>query len=125
MSVLLDTSVWIRHFKQSNPCVVQLLESELVVSHEFVVAELASGSLKSREETLGYLNELVALQTVLTREVILLIESKVLYSRGIGLIDAHLLASTLITPDTQLWTADKRLQKIAGELGIAYSTTER
>lgn len=125
MSVLLDTTVWIRHFKQSNPRVVQLLESELVVSHEFVVAELACGSLKSREEILGYLKELVALQTVFTREVLLLIESKVLYSRGIGLIDAHLLASTLITPDTQLWTADKRLQKIAGELGIAYSTNEQ
>lgn len=125
MSVLLDTSVWIRHFKQSNQRVVQLLESELVVSHEFVIAELACGSLKSREETLGYLNELVALPTVFTREVILLIESKVLYSRGIGLIDAHLLASTLITPDTQLWTADKRLQIIASELGVAYSTHER
>ncbi len=125
MSVLLDTSVWIRHFKQSNPRVVQLLESELVVSHEFVISELACGSLKSRAETLGYLNELVALPTVFTHEVMLLIESKVLYSRGIGLIDAHLLASTLITPDTQLRTADKRLQKIAGELGIAYSTTER
>ena len=125
MSVLLDSSVWATHFKQSNPGVVQLLESELGVSHEFVVAELACGSLKSREETLGYLNELVALQTVFTREVILLIESKVLYSRGIGLIDAHLLASTLITPDTQLWTADKRLQKIAGELEIAYSTHEQ
>jgi predicted nucleic acid-binding protein len=125
VSVLLDTSVWIRHFKQSNQRVVQLLESELVVSHEFVIAELACGSLKSREETLGYLNELVALPTVFTREVILLIESKVLYSRGIGLIDAHLLASTLITPDTQLWTADKRLQIIASELGVAYSTHER
>jgi predicted nucleic acid-binding protein len=125
VSVLLDTSVWIRHFRRSNPRVVQLLESELVVSHEFVVAELACGSLKSREETLGYLNELVALPTVFTREVILLLESKVLYSRGIGLIDAHLLASTLITPDTQLWTADKRLQKIASELGIAYSTNEQ
>ena len=125
MSVLLDTSVWIAHFKQSNAAVVQLLESELVVSHEFVVAELACGSLKSRNETLGYLNELVALPTVFTREVILLIESKVLYSRGIGLIDAHLLASTLITPDAQLWTADKRLQKIVGESGIAYSTNEQ
>lgn len=124
MSVLLDTSIWIRHFRLSNPSVVGLLESELVVSHEFVVAELACGSLKNREETLGYLHELTALPTVFTREVLLLIETKALYSRGIGLIDAHLLASTLITPGASLWTADKRLQEIAGELGIAYSANQ-
>ena len=78
MRVLLDTSVWISHFRQSNPCLVKLLESELVVSDEFVVAELACGSLKFKAEILVHLNELVALQTVFTREVILLIESKVL-----------------------------------------------
>ena len=121
MSVLLDTSVWIRHFKTSNLRVVQLLESELVVSHEFVVAEMACGSLKSREETLGYLKELIALPTVSTQEAMLLVESRKLYSRGIGLIDAHLLASALIVPDTQLWTADKRLASIAQELGIAFT----
>jgi len=120
VSVLLDTSVWIRHFKTSNLRVVQLLESESVVSHEFVVAEIACVSLKSREETLGYLKELIALPAVSTQEVMLLIESKRLYSRGIGLVDAHLLASTLIVPDTQIWTADKRLESIAREMGIAY-----
>jgi len=120
VSVLLDTSVWIRHFKTSNLRVVQLLESESVVSHEFVVAEIACGSLKSREETLGYFQELITLPTVSTQEVMLLIESKRLYSRGIGLVDAHLLASTLIVPDTEIWTADKRLESIARELGIAY-----
>lgn len=122
MSVLLDTSVWIRHFKASSLRVVQLLESEAVVSHEFVVAEMACGSLKSRAETLGYLKELIALPTVSTQEVLLLIETRKLYSRGIGLIDAHLLASTLIVPDTRLWTADKRLENIAQELGVAYLT---
>lgn len=120
MSVLLDTSIWIRHFRTSNLRVVQLLESESVVSHEFVVAEIACGSLKSREETIGYLKELIALPMVSTREVLQFIETKKLYSRGIGLIDAHLLASTLIVPDTQLWTADKRLENIARELGIVY-----
>lgn len=124
MSVLLDTSVWIRHFKQSNQRVVELLESGLVVSHEFVVADLACGSLNSRSETIGYLNELVSLPTVFTREVLLLIETKQLYSRGIRLIDAHLLASTLITPGTYLWTADKRLQNIASELGIMHSAVK-
>ena len=99
---------------------VQLLESESVVSHEFVVAEMACGRLKAREETLGYLRELITLPTASTQEVLVLIEAKKLYSRGIGLIDAHLLASTLIVGDTQILTADKQLENIAQELGIAY-----
>ena len=120
MNVLLDTSVLIRHFRASNTNVVRLLEAELVVSHEFVVAELACGSLKSREETIGYLKELVTLPTMSAEEVLILIESHSLYSRGIGLVDAQLLASTLVTPDTLLWTADNRLHDIAFELGISY-----
>ena len=120
MNVLLDTSVLIRHFRASNTNVVRLLEAELVVSHEFVVAELACGSLKSREETIGYLKEFVTLPTMSAEEVLILIESHSLYSRGIGLVDAQLLASTLVTPDTLLWTADNRLHDIAFELGISY-----
>lgn len=104
----------------TNLRVVQLLESESVVSHEFVVAEIACDSLKSRSETLGYLKELNSLPPVSTQEALQFIETKKLSSRGIGLIDAHLLASTLIMPDTQLWTADKQPESIAGELGIAY-----
>lgn len=120
MSVLLDTSVWIRHFRTSNLRVVQLLESESVVSHEYVVAEIACGSLKSREVTLGHLKELITLPTVSTQDVLLFIETNKLYSRGIGLIDAHLLASTLIVPDTQIWTTDKSLESIARDMGVAY-----
>lgn len=120
MNVLLDTSVWIKHFRASNTNVARLLKAELVVSHDYVVVELACGSLKAREETIGYLKELVTLPTVFAGEVLTLIESHSLYSRGIGLVDAQLLASTLVTPDTQLWTADKRLQEIALELGISY-----
>jgi len=122
VNVLLDTSIWIRHFRESNPEVVRLLESELVVSHEFVVGELACGSLKSRKEIIGYMKELVTLPTLSVDEVLTLVETRSLYSSGIGLIDAQLLASTLVTPDTQLWTADNRLQKIALGLGISYIT---
>lgn len=85
---------------------------------------IACGSLKSRKETIGYLKELNSLPTVFTQEVLMLIESRKPYSRGIELIDAHLLASTIIVPDTHLWTADKRLQDIATELGIGYSCDE-
>lgn len=124
MNVLLDTSVWIRHFKESSDEVVRLLNDELVVSHEYVVAELACGSLKSREDTIGYLNALVTLPAVSINEAMILIETRALFSRGIGLVDVQLLASTLISPDTQLWTRDNRLHDIATELGIAYHVSE-
>lgn len=122
MNVLLDTSVWIRHFKEASDEVVRLLNDELVVSHEYVVAELACGSLKSREDTIGYLSALVTLPTVSITEAMILIETRALFSRGIGLVDVQLLASTLISPDTKLWTWDNRLQDIAAELGIAYTS---
>ena len=114
MNVLLDTSVWIRHFRESS--------DELVVSHEYVIAELACGGLKSREDTIGYLNALVTLPTVSINELMILIESRALFSRGIGLVDVQLLASTLISPDTKLWTRDNRLQDVAAELGIVYTS---
>ena len=121
MNVLLDTSVWIQHFRESSDEVVRLLNDELVVSHEYVVAELACGSLKSREDTISYLKALVTLPTVSITEAMILIETRALFSRGIGLVDVQLLASTLISPDTQLWTRDNRLHDVAAELGIAYT----
>lgn len=124
MNVLIDTSVWIRHFRSSNSNVVQLLENELVVSHDFIVGELACGSLKARQDTIGYLQKLTSLPVMSVNEILILIliEAKELYSRGIGLIDAQLLASTLATPETRLWTVDKRLGQISNELGISYIT---
>lgn len=123
MNVLLDTSVWIDHFRTANLDVIRLLETDRVVCHEFVIAELACGSLKARDETLGYLKALRSLSTLSTNEVLLLIESRALYSRGIGMVDAQLLASTLVSPDTQLLTLDTRLNELATELEIAYRKT--
>jgi len=77
------------------------------------------GSLKLIETTIGYLKALVTLPTVSIAEVMILIETRALFSRGIGLVDVQLLASTLISPDTKLWTWDNRLHDVAAELGIA------
>ena len=121
MTVLLDTSVWIQHLRESSDEVVRLLNDELVVTHDYVVAYLACGSLKSREDTIDYLSALVTLPTVSITETMTLIETRALFSRGIGLVDVQLLASTLISPDTKLWTWDNRLHDVAAELGIAYT----
>lgn len=116
--ILADTSVWIGHLRASNPEMVKLLNLGQIVMHPFIVAELSLGSLKNRRKVLEYLESLLEVQVAHLSEVRRMIEARSLYARGIGLTDAHLLASTLITPSTSLWTLDTRLRTIAAELGI-------
>ena len=117
--ILADTTIWVDHFRASNDRLRKLLEDERIAMHPFVVAELALGSLKQRTVQLKGLDNLPAVQVARLDEVRAMIEAHALYCRGIGLIDAHLIASCLIDPPTQLWTNDKRLSKIGETLGIA------
>ena len=89
-----------------------------VVIHPFVIAELALGSLQDRTRTLALLDLLPQVRVAQLSEVRLTIEARRLYGLGIGLIDAHLIASVLINPPTLLWTRDQRLRKAAEGLGI-------
>ena len=117
--ILADTTVWVEHFRSANDNLRELLEDERIVMHPFIVAELALGSLKQRRVQLKALDDLPAVPVAQLDEVRRMIEAHRLYSRGIGLIDAHLIASCLIHPPTRLWTYDKRLAEIAETLGIA------
>ena len=92
-----------------------------IVMHPFVIAELALGSLRDRAKTLLDLGLLPAARVAKMSEVRHMIEANALYSKGIGLIDAHLIASCLLTPGTQLWTRDAALQKVAKTLGILFN----
>jgi len=118
--ILADSSIWIDHFRGSNPKMRQLLESEdeEIVTHPFVVAELALGSLKDRRKTLAELDLLTHVDVADTFEVRRMVDAHSLYSRGIGLVDAHLLASCLLTTGTRLWTRDTRLQAVARSLAV-------
>jgi predicted nucleic acid-binding protein len=89
-----------------------------IVIHPFIIAELALGSLHERAKALALLDLLPQVRVAQLREVRLTIEARRLYNRGIGLIDAHLIASVIINPSTLLWTRDKRLRKVAEVLGI-------
>ena len=86
--------------------------------HPFVTGELALGPLPNRKKILTYLDLLPRVPTAQQSEVRQMIEARSLHNRGIGLIDAHLIASALIRPDTQLWTRDRSLRRIAKGLGI-------
>jgi predicted nucleic acid-binding protein len=89
-----------------------------IVIHPFIIAELALVSLKERTETLALLDLLPQVRVAQLTELRLMIEAGRLHSRGIGLTDAHLIASVFINSSTLLWTKDKRLRRVAEGLGI-------
>jgi len=116
--ILADTSVWIDHLRWGNKEMRKHLNQGHIVVHPFITAELALGSLKERTKTLALLDLLPQVRVAQLSEVRLMIEARRLYSLGIGLTDAHLVASIFINPSTLLWTRDKRLRQAAENLGI-------
>ena len=98
---------------------VQLLDGGEVMVHPFIIGELALSNLRQRDPVLSALGELPQIQVAADSEVLYYISEWALFGRGIGYIDAHLLASLRLMPGTQLWTRDQRLQGVAEELGLA------
>ncbi len=116
--ILADTSIWIEHFRSGNKEMRKHLNEGKIVIHPSIVAELALGSLRGRSKTLALLDLLPQVRAAQLSEVRRMIEARRLYSLGIGLTDAHLIASVFINSSTLLWTRDKRLRKAAEDLGI-------
>jgi predicted nucleic acid-binding protein len=116
--ILADTSVWIDHLRSDNKELRKQLSQGKISIHPFIIAELALGSLQNRTRTLALLDLLPQVRVAQMSEVRLMIEARRLYGLGIGLTDAHLIASVLINSPTLLWTRDKRLRKAAEGLGI-------
>lgn len=121
--ILVDTSIWIDHLRQRDPILVDALESGRVLMHPFVIGELACGCLANRAEVLDLLAELPAATVATDPETRRFIDLHRLMGRGIGYIDAHLLAATALSGETRLWTRDKRLAAIAADLRLAWQTT--
>lgn len=116
--ILVDTSVWVEHLRRGLPRVAALLQEEKVLIHPWVIGELACGNLHNRGEVLELLQGLPAAVVASDREVLLLIEQDQLMGRGIGYVDAHLLAATKLS-HCQLWTQDRRLAALAQDRGLA------
>ncbi|MCZ8436684.1 type II toxin-antitoxin system VapC family toxin [Achromobacter xylosoxidans] len=117
--ILVDTSIWINHLSDGEPCLVRLLEEESVLMHPFIAGELALGSLGRRDVVLGAMSLLPQVVRASHDEVMHFLHSERLFGKGIGYVDLHLLASTRLTPGAALWTRDKRLQALATTLGLA------
>lgn len=117
--ILVDTSVWIDHFHVHVKALAAALERADVITHPFIIGELACGQLRKRGEVLELLAALPSAVIATENEVLKLIEEKALMGRGIGYIDVHLLASVMLTEGARLWTRDKRLEPVARSLGLA------
>lgn len=121
--VLADTSVWIDHFRRDGPSLADLLSGGLVIMHPFISGELACGNLKDRGAILSDLHALPSAKGASNAEILQLVDDRRLWGRGLGWIDMHLLASTLLT-GCRLWTLDTRLAKVAAELGLHWAPHE-
>jgi predicted nucleic acid-binding protein len=117
--ILVDTSVWVDHLRRRDAALVELLEQGLVLTHPFVIGELALGNLSQREVILGDLASLPHADVANDSEVLHYIGQRQLRGRGIGYLDAHLLVSAQLTPNAALWTRDKRLLAVATTLSLA------
>lgn len=116
--ILADTSIWIDHLRNGNATLAELLRAGEILSHRFVTGEVALGSLRQRDTVLDGLAKLPQAMVASDREVLRFIDQHRLFGLGIGYIDVHLLAAVRLTPDTQLWTFDKRLRAAANRFSL-------
>jgi predicted nucleic acid-binding protein len=117
--ILVDTSVWVDHFRANHAALAGLLNKGAVLAHPFIIGELALGQIRQREPVLASLQALPRAAVATDAEVLHFIERNALFGRGIGYVDAHLLAAARLTADASLWTSDKRLHGVADALGLA------
>lgn len=119
--ILVDTSVWVDHLRDGVEALAAALEQGIVLTHPFVLGELACGNLKNRSEVLRLLAELPSPPMATDAEALNFIESRALMGRGIGYIDVHLLASVVLDGSARLWTRDSRLAAVAEKLKLAHA----
>ena len=121
--ILVDTSVWIDHLRHGDAELTGLLNTGQVLTHRFVIGELALGSLQNRDIVLGALQNLPQASDATDEEVLRFIAHHALFGTGIGYIDAHLLAAVQLSQGALLWTRDKRLLAESVRLGLCANLT--
>ena len=122
--ILADTSIWVDHLRAGEPGLVSLLNDNRILVHPMVIGELACGNLPNRDTVLGLLGEMPAIPVATDEEVLFFIEQRRVMGRGIGYVDAHLLAAATLAQSVQLWTRDRRLVAVAGDLDLAYEAPQ-
>lgn len=118
--ILVDTSVWVDHFRHGNDALIRILDRDRVLIHPLIIGELACGTPPGRTQTLTDLASLQPARQASAAEVLAFIEREHLFGLGCGIVDMHLLASALITQGARFWTLDKRLDLLAERFGVAH-----
>jgi predicted nucleic acid-binding protein len=118
--VLVDTSVWVSHLRRGNSRLQELLEEGAVVSHSFVVGELACGNISNRAEIISLMQSLPMLDAVEHEELLIFIEHNKMMGKGLGFVDVHLLAAATLA-GVPLWTQDRKLKQACSRLGIDFT----
>jgi predicted nucleic acid-binding protein len=121
--IIVDTSVWLDHLCTGDTHLAALLNGVQVYMHPFVLGELACSNLSDRKHVLALLKGLPSATVASPDEALYAIEENTLLGKGIGYVDAHLLASAKLSSDTRLWTRDNRLHQLALSLKLAYEVT--
>jgi hypothetical protein len=118
--ILVDTSIWIDHFHAPEPSLVGFLRDNLVGCHRVVIEELALGSIKQRDRVLVLLENLQGFPVLTPEELMVLVDGRQLWGRGLSAADVHLLGSVMLVSGARLWTRDKRLLAACRDGGAAY-----
>lgn len=121
MVILADSSIWITHFRSGIAAFGTLLDAEQVVTHPFVIGELACGQVPDRGAFLRWLRGMQSAPEATHAETLAFIQGRRIMGRGIGYGDAQLLAACKLGTDIVLWTSDRRLAVIADELGVGFT----
>lgn len=117
--ILVDTSIWVDHLRSGDKTLANLLDGAEVLTHPFVIGEIALGNLRRRAIVLSAMQDLPRAVVATEHEVLALVDRDALFGIGIGYVDAHLLAATRLTAGASLWTRDGRLRDAANRLRLA------
>jgi len=120
MHVLVDTSVWVDHFKETNPELSDLLEQDRVLTHPMIIGELACGTPPDRENLLAYFMNLQQPYVARLADMLDFVAKQKIYGCGCGFVDINVLLSARITPGVKIWTRDKRLAQLARTFDLSY-----
>ena len=117
--ILVDSSIWVDHLRAGDEELMSLLRREEVLTHPFIIGEVALGNLRQRETDLGLMQDLPSIEAAADQEVLQLINGQRLFGLGIGYVDAHLLAALRLIAGSLLWTRNRRMAEAARRLGLA------
>lgn len=118
MILLVDTSIWVDHFRARNSILEEALEDGLVITHEFVIGELACGLMQDRDEVLRTFESLPRASILSHSEFLYFLNANTLQGTGLNFVDIHLLASASLNPGVELWTRDQKLQRASSGISV-------